>query len=45
MYQVNGKEVPEAQYKAEYERNFDWDRAVTLEYDKSYEEIIEILSE
>ncbi len=44
-YQSNGKVVPEAQYNAEYDRYIDRDRTVTLEYDKSYEEMVRFLSE
>ena len=44
-YFSDGKEVSEAQYNAALTRNFDDSRAVSLEYDKTYEEMVVLLSQ
>ncbi|MBR3524671.1 MAG: hypothetical protein IKO11_02385 [Lachnospiraceae bacterium] len=44
-YRSDGNVVSEAQYNADYERSIDRNRTVRLEYDKSYDEIREILAE
>ena len=44
-YYSEGKKVTEAQYNAAITRNFDDSRAVSLEYDKSYDEMVDLLSQ